>query len=80
MAHIVGLRNRLCAAAGGCEVGAGVEGLAAVAAAAKQAAAAACVLHLVLLPSVYLHVHQGKFVGDMTVYQAMWGWPARRLH
>ena len=56
MAHIVGLSHRLRAAAGGGEVGAGVQRLAAVAAAAKQAAAAACVLHLVLLPSVNLRI------------------------
>ena len=54
-AYKEGLGLRLGSAAGGREVGAGVQRLAAVAAAAKQAAAAAGVVHLVLLPSIHLH-------------------------
>ena len=56
-AHKVGLCDGLCAATGGCEVGARIKRLAAVPAAAEQAAAAACIVHLVLLPSVHLRVH-----------------------
>ena len=54
-AHKEGLGHRLGSAAGGREVGAGVQWLAALAAAAKQAAAAAGIVHLVLLPSIHLH-------------------------
>ena len=57
-AHEVGLRDGLGSAAGGREVGAGAQRLAAVPAAAKEAAAAARVLHLVLLPRIHLHAHR----------------------
>ena len=54
-AHKEGLGHRLGCAAGRREVGARIERLATVAAAAKKAAAAAGILHLVLLPSIHLH-------------------------
>ena len=54
-AHKEGLGHRLGCATGGREVGAGVQRLTAVTAAAKQAAAAAGIVHLVLLPSIHLH-------------------------